>query len=60
MQKKMLNLDEVLEITTLAKSTIYALMKLGKFPQGRPMRDVPSRRVWIFEEVQNWLDEQVN
>lgn len=58
MEKKKIRLPEVIALVGIAKDSIYKLMRVGKFPKNRPMRDMPSRRVWDLEEVMDWINGQ--
>ena len=51
----LLTLREVIELTHVPRTTIYDLMKTGKFP--RPVR-VGRRSVrWIASEIYRWIDD---
>jgi len=52
-----LSLKQVIQATTLSRSTIYALAKAGKFP--KPRRLLGSRTIWLEHEVQDWLKAQL-
>ncbi|MCE5360082.1 MAG: AlpA family phage regulatory protein [Acidithiobacillus sp.] len=52
-----MSLKQVVQATTLSKSTVYALIKAGKFP--RPRKLLGSRTVWLEHEVQDWLKAQL-
>ena len=51
-----LTIREVVAITSLSRSTIYRLMKLGKFPNSVPL--LPNRRRvgWSERDVATWLE----
>ena len=51
---KLLRLDEVSEITTLAKSTIWLKISQNKFP--KPIRISPSINVWRLSSLNAWLE----
>lgn len=52
------DLKSVKEITTLSRSSIYALAKNGMFP--KPLRIAgTSRTVWRTAEVLAWLDKSL-
>ena len=46
--------QEVQELTGLARSTIYALVKAGRFP--KPLRLGPRAVGWRLADVLAWLD----
>lgn len=58
MQSKYINLATVVDLTTLSKSRIYALMALGLFPRNGKLKDTPKRVVWLHIEVEEYLDQQ--
>ncbi len=51
---KLIRLDTVLEMTTLSVSTIYRLMKKGKFPRQIKISERSTR--WVLEEIYEWMD----
>lgn len=50
---KLLTLQEVKEYVKLGKSTIYALMKAGEFPQCLKASARSSR--WLASDVNKWI-----
>lgn len=55
--KIVLDLDGVIELTTLSQSTIYAMVKRGEFPKQKKIG--PNRVVWLRSEVIAWLEEKL-
>ncbi len=55
--ESVLRLKAAMGMTGLARSTIYARMKVGTFP--KPIRLGPRAVGWLLSEIQNWLVEQV-
>ena len=53
-QPKLIKLPEVIEITGLSKSSIYRLMRQGRFPQQVPMGVIKSA-FWSNLEVYQWI-----
>ena len=51
---KLVRLDTVLEMTTLSVSTIYRLMKKGKFPRQIKISERSTR--WVLEEIYEWME----
>jgi prophage regulatory protein len=52
-----MRLKEVIDITGLARSTIYRFMGKGKFPRSIPLGE---RSVgWLDTEVNEWLSNKV-
>lgn len=54
MQDKFLRLEQVSEVTGLARSTIYAKVKTGTFPKHYKPHGCVS--AWSALEVQEWLN----
>jgi prophage regulatory protein len=52
--QKYFNLEEVCEITTLGKSTIYRWRHEGKFP--KPVK-LGTKTVWRRDDVNKWMEE---
>lgn len=48
-----LNLEQVTTKTTLCKSTIYELMKIGEFPKNFTVSG--KRKAWLESEVEDWM-----
>lgn len=57
-ENEVMRLPDVIQEVGIAKDTIYKLMRQGRFPKNRPMRDMPSRRIWQRSEVLAWLNGQ--
>ncbi|OOV86203.1 helix-turn-helix transcriptional regulator [Oceanospirillum linum] len=58
MTKRILNRKEVEQTTALTRSTIYARMKEGTFPQSIPLG---GRRVgWLESDIQEWIEQQIS
>ena len=51
--ERFLSLKEVEYVTSLKKSTIYALVQSGDFPSQHPI--TLRRRAWLSSEVQGWM-----
>lgn len=50
--RRLLNLNQVLEIVPVARSTLLRMEKDGKFPPGTFIS--PNRKVWDKEVVNEW------
>jgi prophage regulatory protein len=50
--ERLIRLPEVLDMVGLGKTTVYAMMKDGEFPQPRKVRGLS---VWVESEVQEWI-----
>ena len=53
MSDRLIRLSEVTELTSLAKSTIYKYIQLGKFP--RQKGGLHHVALWRESEVQEWI-----
>jgi predicted DNA-binding transcriptional regulator AlpA len=56
--RRMLNEAQVLEIVPVSRTTLYRMIKAGRFP--KPIYISPNRRVWFEDEIiawQNAVDE---
>ncbi len=50
---RVIPLPEVVEITTISRSTLFRMVEKGSFPAPR---QIGERRVgWLSDEVQAWL-----
>jgi prophage regulatory protein len=50
--RRMLSIEEVLEIVPVGKSTLFRMVKAGQFPKGKLIS--PNRRVWYADQVEQW------
>jgi prophage regulatory protein len=55
--RTMYDLDEVLKIVPVSKSTLKRLLAEGSFPTGHFIS--PNRRVWYEDEILRWQDQLV-
>ncbi|WP_178861270.1 helix-turn-helix transcriptional regulator [Thiomicrorhabdus cannonii] len=56
MIKKLIRIRDVVQITSMSKSQIYALAKTSEFPA--PIK-LGSSSFWIFSEVNEWIDSKI-
>jgi prophage regulatory protein len=54
---RLLRLKEVMELTSMPRSTIYAYMKKGLFPQKKNLTQ--KSVVWREDEIKKWIDSRV-
>ena len=52
-----LRLPDVMSMTGLAKSSVYALMRTNSFPE--PVQLGPRTVAWVRSEVRQWAAERV-
>ncbi|NAZ46717.1 AlpA family phage regulatory protein [Vibrio toranzoniae] len=55
---RFLRLRDVMETTTLCRSSIYNLIKAGDFPSNYTI--MGKRKAWLESEVQAWLLARVS
>ena len=55
--RKFINLKEVMEITSMARATIYKRIKLGIFPEQIPIGGRSVR--WLESDISEWMDKQI-
>jgi len=53
---KLLRLPEVLQITALSRSGLYALLGKGEFPQ--PIKLGERINAWRDDDLQDWMDSR--
>jgi len=51
---QLLRINEVCQLTSVAKSTINLWVARGKFP--KPIMLSPTIKVWKLAKVQEWID----
>lgn len=56
MNKKLYRLNELSDLLSIGKSTIWAWVKDNKFP--KPVQLSPRMTVWKSQDVEVWLKEQ--
>ena len=54
---QLLRIQEVSDLTSLAKSTINLWVTQGKFP--KPLMLSPTVKVWRLQQLLDFIDEQV-
>jgi predicted DNA-binding transcriptional regulator AlpA len=52
--RRMLNLEQVLELVPVGRNTLMRMIDRGDFPHGNYIS--PNKRVWYEDEVQRWQD----
>ena len=52
-RKQMLDINGVLEIVPLSRTTIYRMEKDGTFPASHYISQ--NRRIWYLSEIERWL-----
>jgi prophage regulatory protein len=54
---KLLKLKNVIEITGVSRSHIYALAQEGRFP--KPVKLTERSSAWVASEVQEWIESRI-
>ncbi|AMO58425.1 hypothetical protein GZ77_19100 [Endozoicomonas montiporae] len=57
MDYELINIDEVLKMTTLSRATIYRLIKQKQFPEGYIIAS--KRRVWKRDDVSRAIESML-
>lgn len=58
-QNRLLRLSEVIRITGLSRSYIYALSSTGRFPLSIPLVPGGTSRAWVYAEVSDWINQRI-
>jgi prophage regulatory protein len=58
---RLLRIGEVMELSGLSRSYIYALSAPadGRFPESIPLVPGGNSRAWVYAEVQEWIDQRI-
>ena len=56
-KERFLRIDAVIELTGLARSTIYDKTRLNQFPQ--PVDWGGNKKAWLESEVNKWMQERI-
>ncbi len=54
---KFLKLQQVMDKTTLCRSSIYNLIKAGEFPKNVTV--MGKQKAWLESEVEDWMMEKM-
>jgi len=57
MKNKLIKLNQVLAITGLSRSYVYALAQQDLFP--KPVKLTERSSAWVEAEVQEWIEERI-
>ena len=60
LSKSFIRISEVIELTTLSKSTIYRLIRKNEFPKPIALRGMEKVRLFVKGEVEDWIETQIN
>lgn len=56
---RLIRITEVMAITGLSRSYIYALSAAEKFPRSMSLVPGGTSRAWLHSEVIDWVDQRV-
>ena len=59
LSKSFIRITEVIELTTLSKSTINRLIKKNQFPKPITLRGMEKVRLFVRGEVEEWIETQI-
>ena len=55
-EKKLLRIADVLEMTSISRSTLWRLVKAGRFPAPLKVGGPNGRAVrWLREDIEEWI-----
>jgi len=54
---RLIRIDEVEQICSLSRASIYGAVKLGSFPP--PIKTGPRASAWIKQEVEYWIEQRI-
>ena len=57
--KSFIRIARVVELTSRSKSTIYRLIKKDRFPKPITLRGMENVRLFVKDEVEDWIKEQI-
>ncbi|MGE0056000.1 MAG: helix-turn-helix transcriptional regulator [Hyphomicrobium sp.] len=58
LRARLLSLQDVQALTTLAKPTIYQMIAKGRFP--KPIKITAHRIAWRFSDVHEWIEARAS
>ena len=58
-ETKLIRVKDVVDVTGLSRSYVYALADEGLFPKSVPLVPGGVARAWVYAEVQEWLEQRV-
>ncbi|MEH8044890.1 helix-turn-helix transcriptional regulator [Gallibacterium anatis] len=56
-KQRFISLEEVIDRTSLKKTTIYTLMAKSEFPQSITIST--NRRAWLESEIDEWIESKI-
>lgn len=56
---RLIRVREVVDLTGLSKSYVYALAAEGRFPKSIPLVPGGTSRAWLESEVHDWVGQRI-
>jgi prophage regulatory protein len=56
---RLIRINQVMDLTGLSKSYVYALAADGRFPKSISLVPGGTSRAWVYTEVQDWLNQRI-
>lgn len=57
--KRLIRIREVMRLSGLSRSHVYALSSEGRFPKSVPLVPGGSSRAWVAGEVRAWIQQRI-
>ncbi len=54
---RFLKLQQVMDKTTLCRSSIYNLIKIGDFPKNVTV--MGKRKAWLESDIEDWMQDKI-
>lgn len=54
---RLINIKEVINLTSLKTTAIYTLMKKGEFPQS--IKITSDRVAWLESDIEEWINAKI-
>ena len=58
-QSKLIRVKQVMNMTGLSRSYIYALAEQGRFPASVPLVPDGASRAWVESEIQDFINQRI-
>jgi len=57
MSKRLIRINDVMDRTSLARSTVYKYISLGQFP--KPIKLGTRAVAWVESEIEAWVQQSI-
>jgi prophage regulatory protein len=58
-ETRLVRIGEVIRLTGLSRSYIYALAADGLFPKSIPLVPGGTSKAWDYSEIQDWIQQRI-